>query len=251
MKKVAAAVLVIFVCGLAAFFFAPKPKPSEVPRAGQADIVVDVAFAKPEPAATQEVTIPPVVFTELDADITGIEAGQVFMTPEVRILENGDGKKTSTPSPVVASAPVSAPAIPGECTVGTKFPDAIRQWCAFIEVHARENGLDPNLVAAVMLEESGGNPQAYSVDGAVGLIQVMPSDGIAASFQCPAGPCFAKRPTMAQLFDPEFNISYGSAMLGGLIQKYGSIREGLYRYGPSGIGYDYADIVITIMENYS
>jgi soluble lytic murein transglycosylase-like protein len=117
-------------------------------------------------------------------------------------------------------------------------------------VYAGKNGLAPDLVAALILQESGGNPQAYSRDGAVGLMQVMPSDGLAASFQCPAGPCFARRPSMSQLFDPEFNISFGTSMLAGLIQKFDSIRDGLKYYGPSGIGYDYADKVMAIWDNY-
>jgi len=137
------------------------------------------------------------------------------------------------------------------CTLGIRFPDAVRQWCNLIQVYSVKNGLAPDLVAAVVLQESGGNPQAYSTDGAVGLMQVMPSDGLAAAFQCPASPCFAKRPSMSQLLDPEFNISFGTSMLAGMIQKYGSIRDGLRYYGPTGLGYGYADKVLAIWQNYS
>jgi len=44
------------------------------------------------------------------------------------------------------------------------------------------------LIAAVILQESGGDPSAYSSSGAVGLMQVMPRDGIAAEFMCVNGP---------------------------------------------------------------
>ncbi len=117
-------------------------------------------------------------------------------------------------------------------------------------VYSGKNGLAPGLVAAVILQESGGNRQAYSIDGAVGLMQVMPSDGLAASFQCPSGPCFARRPTTAQLLDPEFNISFGTSMLAGLVQKFNSLRDGLKYYGPSGVGYAYADGVLAIWKKY-
>jgi soluble lytic murein transglycosylase-like protein len=152
---------------------------------------------------------------------------------------------------IIQSEPADVTVDSVACTLGASFPDAVRQWCNLIQGYSEQNGLAPDLVAAVILQESGGNPQAYSSDGAVGLMQVMPSDGIAETFQCPAGPCFARRPSMSQLFDPEFNISFGTSMLAGMIRKYGSIRDGLRYYGPSGIGYVYADLVLAIWQNYS
>jgi soluble lytic murein transglycosylase-like protein len=101
-----------------------------------------------------------------------------------------------------------------------------------------------------MLQESGGDPQAYSHSGAVGLMQVMPRDGIAATFNCTNGPCFASRPTIAELQDPEYNIAFGTRMLAGLSRKYGSFRDALRFYGPVGIEYSYADKVLAIYENY-
>lgn len=136
------------------------------------------------------------------------------------------------------------------CLLPARYPEAIRQWCGWIQAYASQHGLDPKLIAAVMLQESGGNPQAYSKSGAVGLMQVMPRDGIAASFMCPNGPCFANRPSMEELFDPEFNISYGVNMLSGLINKYGNPRDALKAYGPMDVGYYYADIVLSILDSY-
>ena len=48
----------------------------------------------------------------------------------------------------------------------------------------------------------------------------------------------------------DFNISYGAQMLAGLIQKYGNIRDALMKYGPMNMGYNYADIILNIMNNY-
>lgn len=136
------------------------------------------------------------------------------------------------------------------CLVSHAFPQEILQWCGIISSIASQAELPPNLIAALIWQESGGDPTAYSSSGAVGLMQVMPRDGIAASFDCINGPCFASRPTIEQLQDPQFNIEYGIKMLAGLIAKQGSIREALKAYGPMDVDYSYADKVLAIYERY-
>jgi soluble lytic murein transglycosylase-like protein len=131
-----------------------------------------------------------------------------------------------------------------------KFPENIQKRKPLIESAASETGLDPDLIAAVMLQESGGDPQAYSTSGAVGLMQVMPKDGIASEFMCGNAPCFMNRPTIDDLLNPAFNIRYGSSYLSGLIGKKGTEREALFSYGPMDMGYGYADIVLAIYKNY-
>jgi soluble lytic murein transglycosylase-like protein len=139
----------------------------------------------------------------------------------------------------------------GECSLSPAYPAAIQQWCSLIESAASQHNLDPNLIAAVMLQESGGDSNAYSGSGAVGLMQVMPRDGLAAQFICSSGqPCFHNRPSMQELYDPAFNIDYGVRMLAGLINRNGSLRDGLLAYGPMGIGYSYADQILNILANY-
>ena len=130
--------------------------------------------------------------------------------------------------------------------ISYSYPDSIHQWEDEIRSAASRYNLDPNLIAAVMLQESGGNPDAYSYSGAVGLMQVMPCDGIAAGFFCGASPCFKNRPTRAELFNPEFNVDYGARMLAGLIQKHENARDALKAYGPMDMAYEYADIVLNI-----
>jgi hypothetical protein len=136
------------------------------------------------------------------------------------------------------------------CSVSQRFPDSIRRWCGLITQYAGKHGLPPNLVAALILQESGGNPVAYSRSGAVGLMQIMPSDGLAASFQCAGGPCFSTRPKTDELKNPEFNVSFGTRMLAGLVGKTGSLREALKSYGPMDVGYYYADKVLGIYQRY-
>ncbi len=139
---------------------------------------------------------------------------------------------------------------PTSCSLPSRYPATIRQWCGWIEQYARQTGLEPKLIAAVMLQESGGNAKAYSSSGAVGLMQVMPRDGLATRFQCNGKPCFSSRPSMAELYDPEYNISYGVRMLAGLVQRTGSVRDALRSYGPMDVGYSYADKVLKIFTSY-
>ncbi|PWB49542.1 MAG: hypothetical protein C3F13_19285 [Anaerolineales bacterium] len=137
-----------------------------------------------------------------------------------------------------------------ECEVSSNYPEGILQWCEMITRLAKQAELPPNLVAAVMLQESGGDASAYSASGAVGLMQIMPRDGIAASFECINGPCFASRPTIEELQDPQYNVEFGTQMLKGLIDRLGSPRDALKSYGPMDVDYYYADKVLAIYENY-
>lgn len=138
-----------------------------------------------------------------------------------------------------------------ECGINSNYPLDVRQWCSQIMRHASMNNLDPNLIAAVIWQESGGNPTAYSQSGAVGLMQIMPRDGIAATFQCINGPCFTNRPSISELEKPNFNIKYGTGMIAGLLQAHGSLREALKSYGPMNVGYYYADKVLHIYHGYN
>lgn len=136
------------------------------------------------------------------------------------------------------------------CQVSNLFPEKVLRWCGLISHYASTHNLSPDLVAALIWQESGGNETAFSRSGAVGLMQVMPSDGPSASFMCVNGPCFSDRPTTAELQDPEFNIAWGTRYLAGLLNRKGDLREALKSYGPMNVGYYYADIVLGLFERY-
>ena len=158
---------------------------------------------------------------------------------------------TPAPAPeqaVFQAQPVQVSA--AGCGLPASYPSAVLQWCALIERYALQNNLDPRLVAALITQESQGQPGAFSHSGAVGLMQVMPSDGPSANFMCIAGPCFADRPSTQQLLDPEYNISFGTQFLASLIQQQGSVREALRAYGPADMGYQYADLVLGIFQSH-
>jgi len=159
----------------------------------------------------------------------------------------GNGSVNPQDFPINVSTP---------CEVSSKFSPGVLQWCGLITHYAKLNGLDPNFIAAVVTQESGGNPEILSNAGAVGLIQVMPSDGISATFMCKNGPCFANRPSIAELKNPEFNLAYGTRMLANMGAGTNP-REALVGYGgdysqEARYNYDkyyYADKVMAIYEN--
>jgi soluble lytic murein transglycosylase-like protein len=163
----------------------------------------------------------------------------LISTPQVAWASNAD--PTLSPPPVIENSKLG---------LSSKFPNSIKQWKEIIELNAIEFNLDANLIASVIFQESGGDPLAYSSSGAVGLMQVMPRDGLAAGFICEGNPCFRSRPSMQELYDPLFNIEYGSKMLMGLINKFGDWREVLRAYGPMDVSYEYADLVMQIQTNY-
>jgi soluble lytic murein transglycosylase-like protein len=135
-------------------------------------------------------------------------------------------------------------------SLSEKFPQEIQRWKALIEENAALAGVDPNLIGALILQESGGQPQIMSSSGAVGLMQVMPRDGNASQFMCINGPCFKDRPSISELNDPAYNIQYGTRYLSALILKSGNIREALKSYGPAGVDFYYADIVLALLAQY-
>jgi hypothetical protein len=197
----------------------------------------------PQPTAMIETpSVPQAVPTVAPA--AGQESGSQEVAQEV--VEQAE------PQPVVQSEPEDEleEESRDNCKVSKKYPGKIRQWCDLITKFSRQNDLDPDLIAALIWQESGGNPVAYSKSGAVGLMQVMPRDGLAASFMCVNGPCFTNRPSIAELEDPAFNVKYGTGMLANLVAKYGDVREALRYYGPRDVGYYYADKVLGIHTSY-
>ena len=72
---------------------------------------------------------------------------------------------------------VAAPAVaesPGEVATSRSVRAADRHFAPLITAVAREHGLEPELLQALVRVESGFNPRARSPKGAVGLGQLMP-----------------------------------------------------------------------------
>ncbi len=94
---------------------------------------------------------------------------------------------------------------------------------------AREEGLDPALVAALILQESSYDAAALSRAGARGLMQVMPATGRRIAGQKGVG---FKR---AALDDPETSLDFGTHYLRQMSERYGGAVEKVlaaYNAGP-------------------
>jgi soluble lytic murein transglycosylase-like protein len=80
-----------------------------------------------------------------------------------------------------------------------------------IDRAAREAQVQPQLVRAIIVVESGFNPRAVSRRGALGLMQLLPQT--------------ARRYGASDAFDPAQNISAGAHYLRDLIVRYGNNLE--------------------------
>lgn len=83
---------------------------------------------------------------------------------------------------------------------------SIRPWDQYIRQYSREYGVDPNLVRAIIYAESKGDPYRISRNGAVGLMQIMPST---ADFL-----------GIDNVLDPEENIKAGVMYIAWLAKDY-------------------------------
>lgn len=100
--------------------------------------------------------------------------------------------------------------------------DTLEQVLAEAEDCAKEAGLDPLLIVAVMAIESSFNPKAQSNMGAQGLMQVIPrwhKDKI------------GKDAGKDALFDPLLNVRVGTQVLVEGLERFGTLQAALQYYG--------------------
>lgn len=112
----------------------------------------------------------------------------------------------------------TAPRAPSVVPPASRVADAGIQ--AAIARLARQYGVDPNLVHAIVAAESGGAADAVSHKGAIGLMQLMPATA---------------RMLGVDPSDPIDNLRGGIAYLAGLLAQFGNTRDALIAYnaGPS------------------
>jgi len=95
----------------------------------------------------------------------------------------------------------------------------------YVRAHARNYGIDPALLAAVIYQESKFDAHARSESGAIGLMQLRPATAHGIAVRTGGG---AFR--TSDLENPEINIRYGSWYLRHLFRKYGDERLVLAAY---------------------
>lgn len=102
---------------------------------------------------------------------------------------------------------------------------------------ATRSGVDPNIVKAIIKEESGGNPSAIGDNGeSIGLMQIQPKH-------------HKKRMEelgIVSLFDPQENVILGCSILSDLYDKYGNYEDALsvYNSGNTEDGKAYAERIL-------
>jgi hypothetical protein len=111
--------------------------------------------------------------------------------------------------------------------------DVVLQWLPEIQAASAATGVPAEVIAAVIRVESVGDPNAVSVAGAIGLMQVMPAE-----FQSQGIP-------ESSWFDPATNIMAGSTEIGKFLSSTGSIEQALASYFGSG-----CDAVGTCTDGY-
>jgi soluble lytic murein transglycosylase len=93
------------------------------------------------------------------------------------------------------------------------YPPAFR---SEIERWSRPADLEPDLLQALMREESALDPRVVSGAGAIGLTQLMPATAAHVAKKLKL-----RKPSAQDLMDGPLNIRLGAAYLGGLLQRFG------------------------------
>ena len=102
------------------------------------------------------------------------------------------------------------------------FP--VEHWL-LLQKNAAARGLDPYLVAALVLQESNFDPVIKSHANAVGLMQVLPSTGRGYARKLGIRPFSASR-----LTDAEINVRIGTQIFADTIKKFGGVHFALAAY---------------------
>jgi hypothetical protein len=99
------------------------------------------------------------------------------------------------------------------------LPEQVAAFAPQIEAAARRHGVDPDLLAVMILLESNGNPDAESPSGARGLLQLMP-----ATAEHIARERALSEHEVERLWDPDYNLDLGAWHLAQLLDHWGEIE---------------------------
>lgn len=120
-------------------------------------------------------------------------------------------------APIWTDAPPPTPAVEAVSHRVTIpwLPPSVSRFAPLIESTSYRHGVDANLLAIVVLVESGGDPYAQSPDGAKGLMQLTPAT---------ASDIAARRGVIAhnelRLLDPSYNVDLGAWYLARQLEHF-------------------------------
>jgi soluble lytic murein transglycosylase-like protein len=118
--------------------------------------------------------------------------------------------------------PWATPALPPPDSGEECLPLSPSEVDSYVQEASRREGFTPDLLRAVIQQESGYQPCAVSSKGALGLMQLMPGT--------------ADDMGVVDVFDPRENISGGARYLGEMLMRYGGDLEkalAAYNAGPA------------------
>jgi soluble lytic murein transglycosylase-like protein len=159
-----------------------------------------------EPPAGHSERIPSLVIHDAPAPSLGDKNAPVAeLKAQGAPTKNAASKSTAG---ALSVPPATQPLVlsPVPASTGGQITTGNSKYDELVAMSAARNGVDPNLIVAVMRQESGFNPSARSYKGAVGLMQLLPAT--------------ARRFGVVNIFDPAQNIEGGARYLRFLLDTF-------------------------------
>ncbi|MBK7045950.1 MAG: transglycosylase SLT domain-containing protein [bacterium] len=186
--------------------------------------------AQSAPAVRGQLSVPEVFGPPAPAaEVAEPKASTPTRAPAVAPVAAAPHPAADTAETAVAARPPRPNLLPtdrrlAEAPLGTAEADTVRRFGPAIDKAAAAAGLDPRLVLAVVMEESGGDPSARSAAGARGLMQLMPGT--------------ARDLGVANPADPATNLGGGARYLAAQLERYDGrldLALAAYNAGPGNV----------------